>query len=439
MPCRVQSYIQGGLDKDIVDPDDRENILRKRRRLGIDTDDQHDAGASAAINQFMFPPSTASWKRLADGRTLLPEFSLANMLSYFVTRKVCDGNIAGDFKHINSHSYPLLKTGHVQRIQVIKGNDNNVYLSAVCLPEMRKDRDYKIQVVLSPVGEIIFAEDGCPAGKGPKGSCKHIAAFCYALEEFVRLEFTRPFLSCTSRLQTWNQPRQKKLSPKNIFEISFERAEYGKVKKEIPKPYPHVYNAIPPKYRSEQAHATAKLKELCKKMSSRCGFLKVLNTDPERVTADRQAPVTVLSQPSTTPVCNFSPAVSLTNFPSPSLSQSTTNISTNTPSVAPLQSPLHIRPSVSVPLISLESPVTCSPHVTTPSPATSLKSPATLELTPPQAYNISAAYSSTPQEAQKDFIALPPTNLLPPSAVAFTDIDSSTPVENVGSPEKQFA
>ena len=140
MPCRVQSYIQGGLDKDIVDPDDRENILRKRRRLGIDTDG-HDAAASAAINQFMFPPSTASWKRLADGRTLLPEISLANMLSYFITRKVCDGNIAGDFKHINSHSYPLFKAGHVQRIQVIKGNDNNVYLSAVCLPEMRKDRD----------------------------------------------------------------------------------------------------------------------------------------------------------------------------------------------------------------------------------------------------------------------------------------------------------
>ena len=253
------------------------------------------------INQFMFPPSTASWKRLADGRTLLPEFSLANMLSYFVTRKVCDGNIAGDFKLINSHSYPLFEVGHVQRIQVIKGNGNNVYLSAVCLPEMRKDRDYKVQVVLSPVGGIVFAEDGCPAGKGPKESCKHIAAFCYALEEFVRFGFTRPFLSCTSRLQTLNQPRQKKLSPKNIFEISFERAEYGKVKKELPKSYPHVYNAIPPKYRHEQPHATAKLQEPCKKMSSGCGFLKVLATDWERVTADWQAPVTVLSQPSRAP------------------------------------------------------------------------------------------------------------------------------------------
>ena len=114
-------------------------------------------------------------------------------------------------------------------------------------------------------------------------------------------------------------------------------------------------------------------------------------------------------------------------------------MSTNIPSVAHLQSPLptHIRPSVSVPLISLESPVTCSPHVTTPSPARSLNSTATLALTPPQAYNISTAYSSTPQVAPKDFIhvALTPPNPLRPSLVAFTDFDSRTLIENVGSPE----
>ena len=204
----------------------------------------------------------------------------------------------------------------------------------------------------------------------------------------MRFGFTRRFLSCTSRLQSLNQPRQKKLSPKNIFEISFERAVYGE--KEIPKSYPHVYNAIPPKYRHEQAHATAKLQEPCKKMSSGCGFLKVLTRDRERVTADWQAPVTVLSQPSTTPVCNLSPAVSSTNFPASSLSQSGTNISTNIPSVTPLQSPLptHITPSVSVPLIALESPVTCSAHVKIPSPVRSLNSTATLALTSPRAHNI---------------------------------------------------
>lgn len=90
----------------------------------------------------MFPPSTALWKKIADGATLLPEFSLANMMAYFVTRKVCDGQNAGDFKHLNNHSYPLFKSGHIQKILTIKGNDNNVYLNAVCLPEMRKDRDF---------------------------------------------------------------------------------------------------------------------------------------------------------------------------------------------------------------------------------------------------------------------------------------------------------
>ena len=42
-------------------------------------------GASNAIatgEMFMFPPRTAMWKGIADGRTLLPEFSLASMMVY---------------------------------------------------------------------------------------------------------------------------------------------------------------------------------------------------------------------------------------------------------------------------------------------------------------------------------------------------------------------
>lgn len=174
---------------------------------------------------------------------------------------------------MNSHSYPLFKSEHIQKIMAIKGNDNNVSLNAVCLPEMRKDREYKIQMVLSPSAEILCAEDGCAAGRGPRGSCKHIAAFCYALEEFVRLGFTWPFLSCMSRLQTWNQPWQKKLRSKTIYKISSGRAEYGKVKKAHPKPFPQDYNAIPMKHRREQLDATLKLANLCRGLSKPCAFL----------------------------------------------------------------------------------------------------------------------------------------------------------------------
>ena len=139
VPFRVQSYIAGGLDKDLIDPDNGENIVRKRRKLGIDG-----GNAAATRDKFMFPPSTALWKRIADGRTLLPEFSLANIMAYFVTRRVCDGQNAADFKHLNNHSYSLFKSDHIQKILNIKGNNNNVYLNAVCLPEIRKDREYKI-------------------------------------------------------------------------------------------------------------------------------------------------------------------------------------------------------------------------------------------------------------------------------------------------------
>ena len=95
---RVHSYIDGGLDKDLVDLDSGENIAGKRRNLGIN------AGDSAAVSdEFMFPPPTALWKAIANGRTILLEFRLANMMNYFVTRKVCDGEIAGDFKYVNNH------------------------------------------------------------------------------------------------------------------------------------------------------------------------------------------------------------------------------------------------------------------------------------------------------------------------------------------------
>ena len=89
---------------DLVDPHNGENIARKRGNLGIN------AGDAAAVNvEFMFPPPTALCKGIADGPTILPEFTLANMMNYFVTRKVCDGEIAGDsVKHVNNHSYRLL-------------------------------------------------------------------------------------------------------------------------------------------------------------------------------------------------------------------------------------------------------------------------------------------------------------------------------------------
>ena len=57
--------------------------------------------------------------------------------------------------------------------------DSVLYIKCECLPEMRKDRMYSISMALSSNSqEIMQAECGCPAGREPHGSCKHIAALC---------------------------------------------------------------------------------------------------------------------------------------------------------------------------------------------------------------------------------------------------------------------
>ena len=137
-----------------------------------------------------------------------------------------------DFKNLNSHAFPLFKAGHIQKIEVALDLDNNNCLCrCICLPEMKKDIVYKVVMHLTKSSEIVFARCECPAGVGPHGSCKHIAAFCYSLEEYCRLQTQVP---CTSRLQTWNQPRKRHLDPANVMDIDFANHEYGKVKRKPP-------------------------------------------------------------------------------------------------------------------------------------------------------------------------------------------------------------
>ena len=68
--------------------------------------------------------------------------------------------------------------------------------------------------------DVEQAECGCPAGKGPFASCKHVAALCYALEEFSHFGRVPEFLTSAEKLQEWNQPQPKKLEIIPVAELS---------------------------------------------------------------------------------------------------------------------------------------------------------------------------------------------------------------------------
>ena len=78
--------------------------------------------------------------------------------------------------------------------------DNNIiYIIAECLPEMRIDRLYIVKAAVKlENSEIVFAECGCPAGMGPKGSCEDIAALAYALVDFCHCNNLPEY--CTSQV-----------------------------------------------------------------------------------------------------------------------------------------------------------------------------------------------------------------------------------------------
>ena len=126
---------------------------------------------------------------------------------------------------MNSGGYRLFAEGHVQDT-MIKINKGDCLIKADCLPEMEKDKKYAVSATIDQKTQnVTEAACSCPAGRGPLGSCKHIAALCFCIESFVRTRDVSLDLgeeACTAALQKWNQPRKRRLDPKKANEISFK-------------------------------------------------------------------------------------------------------------------------------------------------------------------------------------------------------------------------
>ena len=87
-----------------------------------------------------------------------------------------DGLPSSDIKSINRAAKHLYDCGHIQNVEV-GFNSNALYIQATSIPEMRKDRIYKLIMSLDlKTFDVTAAVCGCPVGKGPSASCnwKHI-------------------------------------------------------------------------------------------------------------------------------------------------------------------------------------------------------------------------------------------------------------------------
>ena len=235
--CRVNAYIKYGWDKNLVNP--HTDTTTTRPAVGPQ---------STASAQQAFPAD--GWRLLTEmynNSAEVPSFNNGHIVSYFVTRSVLDGLPSADFKSINSSAENLFRCGHIQHIEVCQ-TTTTLYIRASCLPEMRKDRVYQLKLILNQSYDVFYASCGCPAGKGPSGSCKHIGALCYAFSDFCKSGSTQEFLTCTSKLQSWNKPRGRKVDVIPVEQLCARRSELSNKphKSVVYDPRPERFQKVPP-------------------------------------------------------------------------------------------------------------------------------------------------------------------------------------------------
>ena len=220
--------------------------------------------------------SVTIYRKLIDYPEYMPVFTTENVLDYMIYRKEKDCMRAEDWKNFKGGGFKLFKEGHVQNIMI--NRQGAVFgVKCRCLPEMKKDKFYNINLDISmDNSSVMQAECSCPAGKGPHGSCKHIAAVLFAIDNFYACyeeAKKEDEVTCTSKLQTWNQPRKRRLDSKAANEISFKVESYLHTPIRKSKDF---FDPRPPALQKTTADELQELSESLKQLKSSCGFLDIM-------------------------------------------------------------------------------------------------------------------------------------------------------------------
>ena len=116
---------------------------------------------------------------------------------------------------------------------------------------------------------------GCPAGKGPSASCKHISALCYALANFCSSGCLPDFITCTDVMQEWNKPCPKKHKPIIVDKLQSTRREILH-QVSTTQPIPTMYDPRPPSMRTVEAIKLEQLRLNLLSVDHHCGILQQL-------------------------------------------------------------------------------------------------------------------------------------------------------------------
>ncbi|CAM1154303.1 Uncharacterised protein r2_g4267 [Pycnogonum litorale] len=124
---------------------------------------------------------------------------------YFVYRQV-SGGVNHDVKALVKGE-KLANSGYVSAISFAE-NASSYFFTGIVRAAMKKKVTYNFKLKLSQNGEIMNSHCECPGGKGPHGTCKHIAAVVMVIMKFKVEGILQVPGSCTDVIQQFHKPKK---------------------------------------------------------------------------------------------------------------------------------------------------------------------------------------------------------------------------------------
>jgi hypothetical protein len=139
----------------------------------------------------------------------LPKLTKEQIDGYFKYRMADDNEQISDLKALQKGK----KMYESQKIYACSINVKapSIFFTGFVGAAMRKKLMYNYKIRIDKDnGEVLNSHCECPSGKGPHGTCKHIAAVLYMLHDFVQSgSDPKVQQSCTEMLQTFHKPKKQ--------------------------------------------------------------------------------------------------------------------------------------------------------------------------------------------------------------------------------------
>ncbi|XP_063859289.1 uncharacterized protein LOC135100387 isoform X1 [Scylla paramamosain] len=155
-------------------------------------------------NVILFPDPRVitSWEK---DLTSLPHLTSAKCLVYLLSKGGWSSERAISYE--KERGYQLFMESHIDEVELNQEDHNMTYVWALCRRQTaQSEKPYQVWLLLNTTGTIETA--GCQC-IGDDGSCKHVVALMFAIEDFVSRRGDHASApTCTDLPCMWNKPRR---------------------------------------------------------------------------------------------------------------------------------------------------------------------------------------------------------------------------------------